>query len=127
MNKLLVPLATVILSVPLLATAQEQVSRDLWTEHMKSAVADLLCQDDSYFVQCFELNLEQCHTSLSQLTTQCLERFADDLPDPIRLPDQGVILGQMVGSCAGSQFELVNQSVKIQSQRCSDPSYWSGR
>ncbi len=127
MTQLRALLVILALCLSAAALAQDSVSREAWSNHMEAALPDYLCQEDSYFVQCFELDLAQCRHSLGELTRRCLDRFADDIPDPIRPAEDGAIIGQMVGSCAGTQFDYEHRALKIDNPQCNDPMHWAGR
>lgn len=127
MNQSQLFLAALILCLCASASAQDSISREAWSAYMQDALPEFLCHEDSYFVECFEVDIEQCKRSLSELARSCLESLAEHIPDPVRSAQEGHTAGQMIGSCAGSRYDLVNQALKISTEQCNDPMYWAGR
>ncbi len=82
------------------------------------------CREGQYFRECFDVTGEQCNDTMTSLFDACLERYRDRLSDTIKLLGEGSRWGQVLGSCAGSQYDMERRSERIHSPRRNNPNEW---
>jgi hypothetical protein len=116
-----------LLTLSLLGTcalAENEVDRDVWSNHMETNLPSLLCVDESYFRSCFEIDESACLATVAEHTRGCLDRFEADIPERVAIGNESVIWGQAVGSCAGTQSELALLDKRLNTPKCNDPAQW---
>lgn len=120
------PLALLFATVMTLGlTSQAKaVDIELWLDLVENSLPDLLCEQSAYFRQCFEIDDAQCRSTLSSTFQECLAIYLDHLPEQINTSADGAHWGQMLGSCAGTKFEMQLTELKIQNARCNDITQW---
>lgn len=101
--------------------AQNQVTAEAWTVGMMETLPDFFCQDDQYFMQCFEVTQSECQTVARQEAQRCLAEFADQLPARLTMPNDGREWGTEVGRCAGIGYDLQLAKRKLAAPRCNAP------
>lgn len=104
--------------------ADQAVSRDTWTENLKTTLPTMFCQSSSYFRQCFDVTSLECEEIAASATRICLSKFINELPDPINLAEDGGYWGFKVGECAGSTYDIVLSERARQTPSCRDPNNW---
>lgn len=101
------PLAGLILLITAAApiSAQNQLDSQIWMAGMVETLPDFFCQDDQYFMQCFEVRQAECREVTRRLTEGCLEEVTDRIPALLDMPDDGRQWGTEVGRCAGIGYD----------------------
>lgn len=125
MTQLRALLVILALCLSAAALAQDSVSREAWSALVLNMLPELLCHDESYFVQCFGMDTDQCESDLAKQTRNCLENLSEQIPSRISTSEQGRVAGELIGRCAGARFDLFNQERKIDSPPCNDPAHWA--
>ncbi len=75
-----------------------------WIENMQRGLPGLLCQDDHYFVKCFEVSHQQCVDFTKLLVEGCLNNANLTLPQNLD-SQQREYWGQMIGRCSYDLYE----------------------
>jgi len=104
--------------------ASSDVARDIWADYMQKALPEAFCQEGSYFRSCFQANKEQCTYIADSVTSECLARYNEQIPDSLNQPEDGTYWGEKIGGCAGTLFEYKLLKVRISSQKCDNPANW---
>ena len=105
------------------STAQE-VPTEAWITQMRSILPAHTCQEGQYFRECFSGTPQQCNETMSSLVDACVEQYKDQIPETIKMPDDGRRWGQVLGSCAGGQYDVARKSDRIDSPKCNNPRAW---
>jgi len=103
------------------AQAQNQVTAEAWTAGMIETLPDFFCQTDQYFMQCFEINQEECRSVTKQQAERCLDEMGSQIPARLNMPDDGRKWGTDVGRCAGIGYDLALADRKSDAPRCNAP------
>lgn len=121
-----IPLAFLFATVLTLGLTNQAmaVEIDQWLDHVETTLPDILCEESAYFRQCFDLDDAQCRSTLSSTFQECLTIYLDHLPGQITSSAEGAHWGQLLGSCAGTKFEMQSIELKIQNARCNDVTQW---
>lgn len=88
-----------------------------WVDNLQKNLPPLLCQQDRYFVQCFDITQKECVEFNQLLVQACLNNVAIGLPATLNEQD-GEYWGQMVGRCAYDLYEKHMQSKKRNTSTC---------
>jgi hypothetical protein len=120
------PLALLFATVLTLGLTSQAKAVDIeqWLDLVENSLPDLLCEQSAYFRQCFEIDDAQCRSTLSSTFQDCLTIYLDHLPEQINTSADGAHWGQLLGSCAGTKFEMQLTELKIQNARCNDITQW---
>lgn len=119
--------AWLVVSVLLAAAAPaaaDSIPKATWVARMRTALPTMLCQEGSYFRSCFRIEAEECENAAASSTRVCLKELEAEIPDQLKLPDDGQEWGRRIGACAGGNLELVLLKKKVQSEKCNDPAAW---
>lgn len=119
------PMKIVLVLIASLAYA-EPVPRAVWVESFKTGFANYICKSGEFFRECFNVTERECLEEALRATKTCLADKGPSLPDPIKLPEEGTKWGSVVGSCAGSAYEigLKARGKRKESAECNNPSLW---
>lgn len=104
MHRLAALILLIAASAPL--AAQNQLDAQTWMEGMVNTLPNFFCQDDQYFMQCFEVSLDECREVTSRQTRRCVGELGDQIPTVLNMPDDGRKWGTEVGRCAGIGYDL---------------------
>jgi hypothetical protein len=105
------------------------VPRALFLASWTTLFVRTACAPDGYFRQCFaHVGDAECNQLITTASNNCIQQYLATIPDPIP-HGQGAGVGQMLGSCAGSSYEiaLTREGRRINSAACNDPSRWVPR
>ena len=102
----------------------QEVPKEAWVSQMESGMSAFFCQEGQYFHECFNGTAAQCNETMTELVGGCLERYEEQFPAAFKMPDDGAKWGQVIGSCAGSQYDVVRRSDRINSAKCNNPNEW---
>ena len=91
---------------------------------MEAALAASFCQSEAYYRQCFSISASQCEETAKSVTKVCLEKSDTDIPDPLEQPADGSRWGNIVGRCAGIEFEAAQAEAKQHTARCENAENW---
>jgi hypothetical protein len=121
MTYILAILTTLLL--PLNANAVE-VSKADWYSGMSTALPTALCNSSQYFRQCFSVTAQECEETAASATRICLDKHHKDIPNTLVQPKDGTHWGTIIGSCAGTAYEISLVSKRISSAKCNDINNW---
>jgi len=100
------------------AQAQNQVTAEAWLDTMLNELPGFFCQDDEYFMQCFDVDQAECRTISKEQAQRCIDEMAGQLPALLNMPDDGRKWGSDLGRCAGIGYDLALAERKSASPRC---------
>ena len=123
MFKLIVTTIFVLL-FPSLAVSQE-ITKEQWVDRMSTALPTMFCQSGQYFRECFRVSQEQCEEVALSATRICLKDKARDMPASLEQPKDGRHWGQIIGECAGTNYEITIIEKRINSAQCNDITNWA--
>ncbi|MFI4938290.1 MAG: hypothetical protein ACHQJ6_07275 [Candidatus Berkiellales bacterium] len=137
MRRTVTNLTLIFLCLPLMSVAQESAppsppiattipfavakpgNKKDWAINVQKNLPALLCEQDHYFVKCFDVTQKDC-TDFNQLLVQaCLNNIIIALP-PTLSDQEGEYWGQMVARCAYDLYEKHMQSKKRTLQNCQE-------
>ncbi len=101
-----------------------EVSKDDWINGMSTALPAYFCKADQYFRQCFKVTQIECEKTALSTTRICLAQNKDKIPTRLRQPEDGTQWGTVIGSCAGSAYEIALQKKRISNSKCNNPNNW---
>jgi hypothetical protein len=102
-----------------------EVSREDWMNGMTTALPAYFCKADQYFRQCFDVTQVECEETALSTTRVCLAKNKSKIPARLKQPEDGTRWGTVIGSCAGSNYEIVLQKKRINNKKCNDPNAWT--
>ena len=111
------------IALALALTSCRGPSKDKWSSEMEARLPGEFCKTGAYFVECFDITIDQCKDTSRDLIRQCLSEYRDQLPDRFD-EDKGRVWGTKIGMCAGSRYDQVLASKFLGSDKCRDPSAW---
>ena len=109
--------------IPLVCTAAT-IDRASWIGGMETAIPTMFCASSQYFRQCFSVSPEECEETSASAARVCLSRYRDQIPEVLNQPQDGQRLGQLVGQCAGSTYEIALAKKRTSTPKCNDPANW---
>jgi hypothetical protein len=101
-----------------------EVSKNDWINGMSTAVPAYFCKADQYFRQCFKVTQTECEETALSTTRICLAENKDKIPARLRQPEDGTRWGTVIGSCAGTAYEIALQKKRISNSKCNNPDSW---
>jgi hypothetical protein len=101
-----------------------EISKDDWINSMSTALPAYFCKTDQYFRQCFNVTQIECEETALSTTRICLAQNKDKIPTRLRQPEDGKKWGTIIGSCAGSAYEIALQKKRISNSKCNNPDNW---
>ncbi len=105
--------------------AAQTVSRMDWLVSTMTSLPTAMCQADQYFRQCFGVSEDKCMEVMRLATRSCLDEHEAELPIVFVLPRDGARWGTVVGSCAGSGYEVTLKGRRRNDlKRCNDLQTW---
>jgi hypothetical protein len=66
----------------------------------------------------------ECEETALSTTRICLAQNKEKIPTRLRQPEDGTKWGTIIGSCAGSAYEIALQRKRIISSTCNNPDNW---
>lgn len=101
----------------------KEISKSDWLKYMASTVPSAFCQEGQYFRQCFEIPGSTCLDTARKAIKICIDKEKQNLPESL---DQvtGEQWGNIIGTCAGSEFEKIQINSKFKNQKCYNPTNW---
>jgi hypothetical protein len=117
-------LFVLLISTFSLAAQGTEVSKAVWMKAMSTALPEAACKSDQYFRQCFDVTAKECEDTLASATRVCLDKYKDQIPDPLVQPRDGGRWGAAVGGCAGEAYEHTLMKKRVNSEKCNNPKYW---
>ena len=75
------------------------------------------CSPDQFYRTCFELTAQECVETVTSAAEDCLDRFADDLPETFTFKE-GRKWGPMIEKCIDETYVRETASLKIDSPEC---------
>lgn len=106
------------------SVAQDPVTKEKWSEGMRTLLPVLLCEESSFFRECFDVTAEKCEEVALSTTRVCLENIKEELPSIFESQAVGEKWRREVGVCAGTAYELALIKNKLDKPKCYDPSVW---
>ena len=100
------------------------ISKDYWMSQMVKIFPSEMCKDGSYFRHCFAVSASECTQTLENLTKGCMQKYSSQMPTTFNQPDDGRHWGQVVGACAGGNYDSKLASKMVDDPKCKDPSAW---
>lgn len=98
-------------------------NKQLYTETLPK----LLCQDDQYFVACFEGASKKCVTDIKALAAECLKKNeAKFIQNRKKVSAERAELSENIkmGSCVGQEYDKKNSSNKKDIPKCYSQKSW---
>lgn len=121
MRQVIVFLIALLLAGPVVAS---EVERGIWQERMVQELPKAFCADGTYFRECFRVSEDHCERVARASVRECLQEHADDIPERLRMPEQGRELGGLIGRCAGRVHEEVLADERRLTRTCRNPDAW---
>jgi len=88
-----------------------------WLTKMQQDLPAVLCQEDRYFMQCFNVTKPECIEVTSLYVKACLNNITLALPTELNT-EQGEYWGQMVGRCSYDLYEKFMEAKKRDTADC---------
>jgi len=101
-----------------------EITKDDWINSMSTALPAYLCKAEQYFRQCFNVTQTECEETILSTTRICLEKNKENMPNRLRQPEDGTKWGNIIGTCAGSAYEVALQKKRINNGKCNNPDNW---
>jgi len=95
------------------------IGKQQWMENMQNTLPDLLCQDDRYFMECFDNTHSECMELTQRFVEACLNNTALSLPKTLMAADRKQ-WGEIVGRCSYDLYEKFMGSQKKDLPACHD-------
>ncbi len=102
----------------------DEISKEVWLNHMAKALPNVFCQSKQYFRQCFEVIQIECEKIATSATRKCLEEYKEEIPASFDHLKDGSDWGYIVGSCAGVVYENISIKKRINSEKCNNVENW---
>ena len=102
----------------------QDISKDMWIGHVKTAYPQHFCSAEQYFRQCFSVQESQCRMVFSDATNACLKQVEGRIPIRLKQPADGAHWGSQIGMCAGNAYEVALMKQKINTAKCNDSKNW---
>jgi len=95
-----------------------------WVRGVRKVMGDKLCNSGSYFRECFTVTDAECRSLMLKHFDLCLSK-PGAIPTVVN-GDTGRASGQIIGSCAGTAYELELDAAgkATKTSRCQDPKNW---
>lgn len=119
--------AFLVLSTWGYATAAVEVPKSDWIAGMSTALPVAFCRSEQFFRQCFRVSSQKCEEVASSATRVCLNRYASQMPNVLRQPQDGEKWGAIIGSCAGEAYQAALTKEFKDTTLCNDPKRWIGK
>lgn len=87
-----------------------------WMAQVQKHLPVLLCQEDQYFMSCFETTKQSCIDLTKVLVEACLNNAKILIPEEIG--SQGEYFGEMIGQCSYDLYEQLMRSKKRALPHC---------
>ena len=100
------------------------VDKKTWMDGMATAVPTLFCAPKQYFRQCFKVTAAECEETSASAVRVCLNKNKDQIPDVLNQPQDGQRLGNTIGTCAGTAYEIALSKKRVSDPRCNNPNNW---
>lgn len=97
-----------------------EVSKNDWIKGISTALPIHFCKSDQYFRQCFNVTQIECEETALSTVRICLSQNKDSIPARLRQPEDGTKWGNIIGSCAGSAYEITLQKNHINNSKCNN-------
>lgn len=94
-------LLVVVILVLSNSTFGAEVDKEIWIDHMTTALPTLFCNPSQYFRQCFNVSAEQCEEVAVSAARICLDKNRSQIPNTLVQPEDGNHWGTIIGRCAG--------------------------
>jgi len=104
------------------ANAQE-ISKSDWLKYMNVAVPSAFCQEGQYFRQCFDIPGNICLSTARSAMKTCINIEEQNVPKSLNQVS-GEQWGNIIGTCAGNEFEKIQINNKLKNQKCYNPANW---
>lgn len=88
-----------------------------WVIGMQNDLPKVLCQNDKYFVQCYNTTEAECIEVMGLYVKACLNNVIIALPPELN-KHQGEYWGQMVGRCSYDLYEKFMKGKKLDKPSC---------
>jgi len=93
-----------------------KVNRSTWIKQINKIVIDELCDQKSYFVQCFDIDQVRCESLGKAILNRCLER--SKIPEIVDTSYQGVGMANDLSYCVAIQYEKELKNKKSVEDKC---------
>ena len=117
-------LAIIILILCPALSFSEPISKEQWSEALHTVLPTMFCQPAQYFRQCFHVSQQECEQTSLSATRVCIEKNKNNIPEILNQPRDGSHWGTVIGTCAGTAYELTLNSKRINSEKCNDVNNW---
>ena len=97
--------------------APTSVPRDIWAASLNKKIPQQLCQADSQFLTCFEVEAVECMSMVSWFSESCLQNMHTTLPSNIS-PQDGKLFGERLGRCVYDLYNMFLKDKKTTSEAC---------
>jgi hypothetical protein len=107
----------------LLALLGSCSNKKQWLDVWESSFESLMCNQTSYFRQCFDVDEPTCRSTMHTTATACAAKEKDRMPDKMDAKS-GEFFGREIGRCAGIDYEKQLIGKRKDDARCNDPGQW---
>jgi hypothetical protein len=115
---------TIILLLFSGSAASQEIEKKQWIDSMSIVLPTKMCQSGQYFRECFSIPQTECEEVAHSATRICLKEKAEEMPSPLKQPEDGSHWGWIIGVCAGNGYEITLENSRIDSDRCNNPPNW---
>ncbi len=105
--------------------ASQEITKEQWIDRMSIALPTMFCQSGQYFRECFRVSQQQCEEVALSATRICLKDKASQMPASLTSTKDSANWGQIIGECAGTNYELTIIGKRIDSAQCNDITNWT--
>lgn len=105
------------------------MTRAEWTARFVPGYLEVSCRDGFFFRECFtDVDRPACEREMTTRIAECVADATVDIPAQITSAEISRQATLRVGRCAGTRYEeaLMEAGSFIDSERCNDPSNWTG-
>ena len=100
------------------ARGQQEVSKEVWIDTMKTALPAGICAEGTPFRTCFKVTQEECEDAAASAARLCLKKYQSQIPAKLKQPADGQKWGQKVGECAGNSYAAALAKKKLKTKEC---------
>ena len=100
------------------------IEKKTWMDGMSTAIPTLFCAPSQYFRKCFAVSATECEETSASAVRVCLAKNKDQIPEVLNQPQDGQRLGNIIGQCAGINYEIALKKKRASDPKCNDPNNW---
>jgi hypothetical protein len=106
------------LSGPHPFSVKKSTDKYVWMARMQKALPASLCEENQYFLTCFNTDKEECQKLASVYLSACLDNAVSGLPSKLTA-EQQTYWGYTMGRCTYDLYNTFMTDVKKKDPRCS--------